>query len=102
MKDERKPSPRKALMKPFEVVGISAVCGAFVFLIVVYTLKNWTLALVLGGAAIVLVLLILALLLLSYKPNPDAPVFLDRFEKPDADGDAEAPAEPGSDETPAP
>lgn len=78
MTPDKTPSPRRALMKPFEVIGISVACGLFVFFIVVYTLKNWTLAFVLGGVAIVAVLLILALLLLGYKPNPDVPVYLDR------------------------
>ena len=80
MTNEQKPTPRRALMKPFEVVGVSALFGLFVFFITVYTLKDWTLGFVLGGIAIVIVLLVLALLLLSYKPNPDAPVYLDRFD----------------------
>lgn len=89
MTNDPKPSPRRALMKPFEVVGISVLCGLFVGFITVYTVKNWTLALILGGIAIVVVLLILALLLLGYKPNPDVPVYLDRFEKQDDDGEAD-------------
>lgn len=77
-RERKQESPRRTLMKPFEVVGVSAVFGLFVFFIVVYTIKNWTLALILGGVAMVIVLLVLALLLLSYKPNPDVPVYLDR------------------------
>lgn len=65
-------------MKPFEVVAISFVCGVFVLGVVLLTLQNWVLGLILGGIAMVVVLLVLALLLLSYKPNPDVPVYLDR------------------------
>lgn len=69
---------RRALMKPFEVLGVAGASGAFVFLIVLLTLKDFKLGLILAGITIVVVLLILGLLLLSYKPNPDVPVYLDR------------------------
>ncbi|MFD2675048.1 hypothetical protein [Gulosibacter bifidus] len=69
---------RRALMKPFEVLGVAGGSGAFVFLIVLLTLKDFKLGLILAGITIVVVLLILGLLLLSYKPNPDVPVYLDR------------------------
>ncbi len=65
-------------MKPFQVITIAFVCGVFVLGVVLLTLQNWVLGLVLGGIVMVVVLLIMALLLLSYKPNPDVPVYLDR------------------------
>ena len=71
-------SARRALMKPFEVVAISAGCGIFVLLVVLLTLQDWIIGLVFGGIAMVVVLLVLALVLLGYKPNPDVPVYLDR------------------------
>lgn len=69
---------RRALMKPFEVLTISAVCGVFVAVLIMLTLKNPVAALVLGAGTVVFVLIVLALLLLGYKPNPDVPVYLDR------------------------
>lgn len=84
-------------MKPFEVVAISFVCGVFVLGVVLLTLQNWVLGLILGGIAMVVVLLVLALLLLSYKPNPDVPVYLDRqlyeSKEPGAQGAALRPLE---------
>lgn len=69
---------RRALMKPFEVLAMSAGAGAFVLVIVLLTLKDLILGLILAGIAMVVMLLLLGLLLLSYKPNPDVPVYLDR------------------------
>lgn len=95
---------RKALMKPFEVVIIAAAAGIFVLLIVLLTLKDIVLGLIFAGVAMVVVFLIMSLLLLNYKPNADAPVYLDRqlaeSDDPGAkgaalrpyDGDAEAQA----------
>lgn len=71
-------SRRQVLMKPFQVIAISAVCGLFVFGIILLALRNPVLALIGAGVTMVLVLMVLALLLLGYKPNPDVPVYLDR------------------------
>ncbi|MGO1543775.1 MAG: hypothetical protein ACTHXA_05470 [Gulosibacter sp.] len=71
-------SAQRALMKPFEVVAIALACGIFVFGVVMLTVQDWLLGLIFAGISIVVVLLVLALLLLSYKPNPDVPVYLDR------------------------
>jgi hypothetical protein len=95
---------RKALMKPFEVVIIAAAAGIFVLLIVLLTVKDIVLGLIFAGVAMVIVLVVMALLLLNYKPNAEAPVYLDRqlaeSDDPGAkgaalrpfDGDAEAEA----------
>lgn len=69
---------RKALMKPFEVVVIAAACGIFALLIVLLTVQDFVLGLIFAGVAMVVVLVVMALLLLNYKPNADAPVYLDR------------------------
>lgn len=69
---------RKALMKPFEVLGIAAAAGVFVLLIVELATKDMVLSLIFAGIAFILTLMVMALLLLSYKPNPDVPVYLDR------------------------
>ena len=73
-----KKTQRQVLMKPFQVIAVSGGLGLFVMVIIIYTLRNWTLGLIWGGIVMVVVLMVLALLLLGYKPNPDVPVYLDR------------------------
>lgn len=91
-------------MKPFEVVALSFVCGVFVLGVVLLTLQNWLLGFIFGGIAMVIVLLVLALLLLSYKPNPDVPVYLDRqlyeSKEPGAQGASLRPLEKYDEELP--
>ena len=75
-------SERRRLMKPFEVLGIAAGCGLTVALVVILALQNFVFALIFGGAAFVVVV-VLAMLLLGYKPNDDAPTYLDRGRDPE-------------------
>lgn len=81
-------SNRKALFKPFQLLGLSALFGVFVVLVVLLTTQNLTNALIGGGATFILSLVVLAMLVLSYRPNAEVPVYLDRFQ---ADSD-----EPGA------
>lgn len=75
---EQERAQRRALMKPFEVLGIAGGAALFVLIIVLFTLKDVVLGLILAGITMVVMLLVLGLLLLSYRPNPDVPVYLDR------------------------
>lgn len=79
---------RKALLKPFQLLGLSAAFGIFVLLIVLLTTQNFVNGLIGAGITFVLSVVVLAMLVLSYKPNAEAPVYLDRFQ---ADSD-----EPGA------
>ncbi|PPG27188.1 hypothetical protein C5B97_17360 [Pseudoclavibacter sp. RFBB5] len=67
-------------MKPFELLGISAVMAGFVLLILLLTTQDFVLALVFAGVAFIAAILVIAMLVLSYSPNPDAERYLDRFE----------------------
>lgn len=73
---------RKALMKPFELIGISAVFGGFVGFIVVYTmgLANLLMGIIAGVGTFIVAIVVLAMLVLSYRPNASATHYLDRFE----------------------
>jgi len=65
-------------MKPFELLAISAGCGLMIFLIVMLTLQNLMIALIGFGVAFIVTIVVLAMLVLSFRPNPEAPVYLDR------------------------
>ncbi|PPG38108.1 hypothetical protein C5C17_15790 [Pseudoclavibacter sp. RFBA6] len=67
-------------MKPFELLGISAVMAGFVLLILLLTTQDFVLALIFAGVAFIAAILVIAMLVLSYSPNPDAERYLDRFE----------------------
>lgn len=69
---------RRALLKPFQLIGLSAGLGIFTMLIILMTTRKWDFALIGAGAVFVVVIVVLAMLVLSYKPNPEAPVYLDR------------------------
>ncbi|NYF11966.1 cytoskeletal protein RodZ [Pseudoclavibacter sp. JAI123] len=71
---------RRAVLKPFELLGISAVMAGFVLLILLLTTQDFVLALVFAGVAFIAAILVIAMLVLSYSPNPDAEIYLDRFE----------------------
>lgn len=86
---------RKALMKPFELLGISAVFGLFVAGVIFYTTRNGVVALIAAGGTFVVAVVVLAMLVLSYKPNEPVVHYLDRFDEdaPRIDGDdGETPA----------
>ncbi|GGA69083.1 hypothetical protein GCM10011490_19540 [Pseudoclavibacter endophyticus] len=86
---------RKALLKPFQLVGLSAVFGVFVLLIVLLTTRNLLNGLIAAGVVFILSLVVLAMLVLSYKPNAESTAYLDRFEPERQAADADA--EPGDD-----
>lgn len=71
---------RKALMKPFELLGIAAVCGLVVFGVLVLTTRNVVNGLIAGGSVFIIALVVLAMLVLSYKPNDSVDHYLDRFD----------------------
>lgn len=71
---------RRAVLKPFELLGISAVMAGFVLLILLLTTQDFVLGLIFAGVAFIVAILVLAMLVLSYSPNPDTEIYLDRFE----------------------
>nr|WP_181063006.1 hypothetical protein [Pseudoclavibacter sp. RFBI5] len=71
---------RRALMKPFELLGISAVMAGFVLLILLLTTQDFLLGIIFAGVAFIVSILVLAMLVLSYSPNPENEIYLDRFE----------------------
>ena len=71
---------RKALLKPFQLLALAASFGIFVLLIVLLTMRDLVTGLIGGGIVFVVALVILAMLVLSYKPNAEATVYLDRFQ----------------------
>lgn len=81
---------RKALMKPFELIGISAVFGGFVGFIVVYTmgLANLLMGIIAGVGTFIVAIVVLAMLVLSYRPNASATHYLDRFETESSEAEA--------------
>ncbi|GEM_PF-6245761 len=76
-------SKRDAILKPFQLIGIALAFAVFSGAVAVFTTRNVMLAIVGGGGIFIISLVVLAMLVLSYKPNDDAEVYLDRFE-PDA------------------
>ena len=65
-----KPSIRERL-RPFELLGISAVIGLFTGLVILLTTREWWLAGIGFGTAFILAVMMIALLALSAKPNAD-------------------------------
>lgn len=63
-----KPSIRERL-RPFELLGISAVIGLFTGLVIMLTTREWWLAGIGFGVAFILSVMLIALLALSAKPN---------------------------------
>lgn len=68
---ETAPLPRRATVRPFELVGISAVLGIFAGLIVVFVTRDIRLASIFAGAGFILALMVFALLALSIKPSKE-------------------------------
>ena len=62
------PSIRERL-RPFELLGISAVIGLFTGLVILLTTREWWLAGIGFGVAFILSVMLIALLALSAKPN---------------------------------
>lgn len=65
------PLPRRAKVRPFEIVGISAVLALFAGVVVVYVTRDIRLASIFAGAGFILVLMVFALLALSIKPSKE-------------------------------
>ena len=63
-----KPSIRERL-RPFELLGISAVIGLFTGLVIMLTTREWWLAAIGFGVAFIFAVMMIALLALSAKPN---------------------------------
>lgn len=76
---------RRALLKPFELLGISGGFGLFVLLVFLLTTRNLVNGVIAAGIVFVISLVVLAMLVMSYRPNPRSERFLDRFE----DGEGE-------------
>lgn len=62
------PSIRERL-RPFELLGLSAVIGLFTALVILLTTREWWLAGIGFGVAFILSVMMIALLALSAKPN---------------------------------
>lgn len=62
------PSIRERL-RPFELLGISAVIGLFTGLVILLTTREWWLAGIGFGVAFIFSVMTIALLALSAKPN---------------------------------
>lgn len=75
----------KALLKPFQLLGIAGGLAVFTGFFVMLSLRNFELALIFSGVVFIVTLVVLAMLVLSYRPNPDVPVYLDRFETEEGD-----------------
>lgn len=71
---------RNALLKPFQLLTIALVCGAFTGFFVFLATHNFSLSMIALGAVFIVALVVLAMLVLSYQPNPDVEVYLDRFD----------------------
>lgn len=63
--------PRRAKVRPFELVGISAVLGVFAGVVVVYVTRDLRLASIFAGVGFILALMVFALLALSIKPSKE-------------------------------
>ena len=57
-------------MRPAELLGLSAVFGAFAGLVVLMTTRDFILALIFFGIAFIVSVVVIAMLVLAMKPNP--------------------------------
>jgi hypothetical protein len=57
-------------MRPAELLGLSAVFGAFAGLVVLMTTRDIILALIFFGVAFIVSIVVIAMLVLAMKPNP--------------------------------
>lgn len=74
------PSIRERL-RPFELLGISAVIGVFTGLVLLLTTREWWLVGIGFGTAFILSVMLIALLALSAKPNADEQSDLDEQDR---------------------
>lgn len=75
-----KPSIRERL-RPFELLGISAVIGVFTGLVIILTTRELWLAGIGFGVAFILAVMMIALLALSAQPNADEQSDLDEQDR---------------------
>ncbi|HUG51863.1 MAG TPA: hypothetical protein VLZ78_12775 [Terrimesophilobacter sp.] len=57
-------------MRPAELLGLSALFGAFAGLVVLMTTRDFILALIFFGIAFIISVVVIAMLVLTMKPNP--------------------------------
>ena len=63
-----KPS-RSEILKPIELVGISAAMGLFVGLTILLATRNWALSSIALGITFIIALVVIAMLALGMKPD---------------------------------
>lgn len=71
---------RRDILRPAELIGISAILALFVGLTVLLTTRAWLLAGVFTGIAFIVVLVGIAMLLLSFKPNKNELTEMDQMD----------------------
>ena len=85
---EFKPS-RRDVLRPVEYVGGAAIAAVFTGVVVLFTTRDLTLALIIAGIAFIAVLVALALLAMAIKPNAEETAEIDGTDDPGR-GDPEA------------
>lgn len=71
-------------MRPAELLGLSAVFGAFAGLVVLMTTRDIMLAVIFFGIAFIVSVVVIAMLVLAMKPNPGEKIELaEQDRKPD-------------------
>jgi hypothetical protein len=71
-------------MRPAELLGLSAVFGAFAGLVVLMTTRDFILAVIFFGIAFIVSVVVIAMLVLAMKPNPGEKIELaEQDRKPD-------------------
>ena len=78
---------RSEILKPVELVGISAAMGLFVGLTILLATRNWALSSVALGITFIIALVVIAMLALGMKP--------DAAEKSDIDEQNQGGEKPG-------
>ncbi|GAA1799724.1 hypothetical protein [Agromyces neolithicus] len=91
---EFKPN-RRDVLRPVEYVGGAAIAAVFTGVVVLFTTRDLTLALIIAGIAFIAVLVVLALLAMAIKPDADETAEIDGTDDPGA-GDPGRSGGPGS------
>lgn len=86
-----KPS-RRDVLRPVEYVGGAAIAAIFTGVVVLFSTRELTLALIVAGIAFIVVLVVLALLSMAVKPNAEESAEL---HEGDGGGDLPPPAPEG-------
>jgi len=71
---------RRDVLRPAELIGISAIMALFVGLTVLLSTRAWLLAGVFFGIAFIVTLVVVAMLVLSFKPNKDELTEMDQMD----------------------